>query len=65
VIRYQYVCVGLLLSAISAVDLAMADPPVVGERFPDFVLANIADGRPVALSNFRGKKVLLIQFASW
>ena len=39
--------------------------PKVGQRHPDFTLPRIDDGAPVSLSNFRGKKVLLIQFASW
>ena len=37
----------------------------VGHRHPDFTLPTIGDRRPVSLSDFRGKKVLLIQFASW
>jgi hypothetical protein len=44
---------------------ASAAPPKAGERHADFTLANIADGKPASLSDFRGKKVLLIQFASW
>jgi hypothetical protein len=39
--------------------------PRVGQRHPDFTLPNIATGKPVSLSDFRGKKVLLIHFASW
>lgn len=39
--------------------------PVVGQPHPDFVLPNIANGKPVKLSDFRGKKVLLVHFASW
>ena len=39
--------------------------PKVGERHPDFTLPTIGDRTPVSLSNFQGKKVLLIQFASW
>jgi peroxiredoxin len=39
--------------------------PKVGEKHPDFTLPRIDDGVPVSLSSFRGKKVLLIQFASW
>ena len=39
--------------------------PKVGEKHPDFTLPRIDDGAPVSLANFRGKKVLLIQFASW
>ena len=31
----------------------------------DFVLPRIDNREPVALSQFRGKKVLLIHFASW
>ena len=36
-----------------------------GEAHPDFVLPSVRDTRPVALSQFRGKKVLLIHFSSW
>ena len=39
--------------------------PRVGEPHPDFTLPNIVDRTPVSLSQFRGKKVLLIHFASW
>jgi hypothetical protein len=39
--------------------------PKIGEKHPDFTLPRIDDGAPVSLANFRGKKVLLIQFASW
>jgi hypothetical protein len=55
----------LLLTALAGADLAGAAPPNVGDRHSNFTLANIADGKPVSLSDFRGKKVLLIQFASW
>jgi hypothetical protein len=46
---------------------AFADPyaPKVGQRHPDFTLPDIRAGKPVALSDFRGKKLLLIHFASW
>jgi hypothetical protein len=54
------------LLALAACDAAPAgQAPAVSTRHPDFTLPNIADGKPVSLSNFRGKKVLLIQFASW
>jgi hypothetical protein len=39
--------------------------PQVGQRHPDFTLPDLATGKPVSLSDFRGKKVLLIHFASW
>jgi hypothetical protein len=39
--------------------------PRVGQLHPDFTLPNIADGQPVSLSQYRGRKVLLIHLASW
>ena len=36
----------------------------VGEAYPDFVLPTL-EGQDVRLSAYRGKKVLLIHFASW
>ena len=39
--------------------------PKPGKRHPDFTLPDIHTGKPVSLSDFRGQKVLLIQFASW
>lgn len=37
----------------------------VGQVHPDFTLPDIADREPVSLSQFRGRKVLLVHFASW
>jgi hypothetical protein len=39
--------------------------PKVGQQHPDFTLPDLATGRTVSLSDFRGRKVLLIHFASW
>ncbi len=39
--------------------------PRLGQPHPDFTLPSIADRTPVSLSQFRGRKVLLIHFASW
>lgn len=39
--------------------------PKVGEMHVDFLLPNIDDRQPLSLSSFRGKKVLLLHFASW
>jgi len=39
--------------------------PQAGQLHPDFALPGIADSEPVSLSQFRGRKVLLIHFASW
>ena len=36
----------------------------VGQRHPDFELPTL-DGRLARLSDFHGKKVVLIHFASW
>jgi len=55
---------GMILGSTSRVSAA-SYAPKVGERHPDFTLPAIGDRTPVTLSNFRGKKVLLIQFASW
>jgi peroxiredoxin len=55
---------GLLLGS-SLPAKAVPYSPQVGQRHPDFTLPRIRDRAPVSLSDFRGKKVLLIQFASW
>ena len=55
---------GIMLGSTSRASAA-SYAPKVGERHPDFTLPTIGDRTPVSLSDFRGKKVLLIQFASW
>jgi peroxiredoxin len=37
----------------------------VGQRFPDFTFPALPDGRLTSLHEFRGKKLILLQFASW
>ena len=37
----------------------------VGQAHADFVLPDIESGKLTPLSQFRGKKVLLLHFASW
>jgi hypothetical protein len=39
--------------------------PQVGQPHADFILPSIDDGSPIQLSDYRGKKVLLMHFASW
>jgi hypothetical protein len=57
---------GLFLGSISQASASASGyAPKVGQRHPDFTLPRIGDLAPVSLSDFRGKKVLLIQFASW
>jgi hypothetical protein len=62
-IRSPYLVVLAALAATPAEAAPYA--PEVGRRHPDFTLPEIATGKPVSLSDFRGKRVLLIQFASW
>jgi hypothetical protein len=37
----------------------------VGEAFPTLALPSAADGRPVSLTEFRGRKLIVNIFASW
>ena len=37
----------------------------VGQAFPNYVLPGLDGKRAISLSKFRGKKVILIEFASW
>lgn len=47
---------------------AQAEPPPIGveegQMYPDFLLPTV-DGELGRLSDFRGKKVFLFNFASW
>lgn len=65
----QLICVTTMAGLAAVVHAAPSEPvgyrPVVGELHPDFVLPNIETGEPVRLSDLKGKKVLLIHFASW
>lgn len=49
----------------TVVALAEDYGPRVGHRHPEMTLPRIDTRAPVSLSDFRGKKVLLIHFASW
>jgi hypothetical protein len=37
----------------------------IGLPFPDEKFPALADGRPTSLAQFRGKRILLLVFASW
>ena len=50
---------------VALAPLQFAYSPENGQPHADFVLPSIEDGSPVRLSDFRGKKVLLLHFASW
>jgi len=58
------VCSGMILGWSMDISAASYEAKV-GQRHPDFTLPRIDDRSPVSLSDFRGKKVLLIQFSSW
>ncbi len=58
----------LATSSLLASDLSGLDQPYrpkVGQAHVDFVLPQIDNRQPMSLGMYRGKKVLLIQFASW
>jgi hypothetical protein len=63
----------LILTAAISAGIALSDMhaqgddyrPRVNQPHADFTLPSVVDGSPVALSHFRGRKVLLIHFASW
>ena len=57
------VCLTLMPSPARA-DQEPTIGTAVGEAYPDLVLPTLA-GKNVRLSDYRGKKVLLIHFASW
>ncbi len=56
-----------LVAALGSATITAAEPPrfEVGSRFPQIVLPALADGRPMSLADFRGRKVILHVFASW
>jgi hypothetical protein len=54
-----------LLSFNAVSSEAASYSPKVGQLHPDFTLPDIVDNKPVSLSQFRGRKVLLIHFSSW
>ena len=63
------VVLGGTTCAIHAVNAQLpSSPPAIGKEvgdlYPDFLLPRL-DGEFGRLSDFRGSKVLLIQFASW
>jgi hypothetical protein len=65
--RFKLSSIVVLLAMMPAAApiFAQTEPTRVGARHFGFTLPAIDDGRPVSLEQFRGKKVLLIQFASW
>lgn len=68
VVRFSISGVVLASMSLSASESLGEVPPLVGTRagqiHPDFLLPKL-DGKFGRLSDYRGKKVLLIHFASW
>lgn len=54
-----------VVTAVGSPIVAADETSQVGSPHAAFTLPTIDDGRPISLQQFRGKKVLLIQFASW
>ncbi len=54
--------VSMLLSSAAA---AQGMPYKVGERLPELRLPTIDGKETIDLVQFRGKRILLIEFASW
>lgn len=60
--------IGALALPITPIAAAPQATPVgrsVGEVHPDFELPTVQRDRTIRLSDYRGQKVLLIEFASW
>ncbi len=57
--------VSAVLLALALPAIAQASPPKEGRMHPDLRLPTIDGKSTITLSELRGKKVLLIEFASW
>ena len=67
VLRTVCVATTVLVGVLHVVSETSAAPPrfEVGQPFPDITLPALDDGRPLTVSHFRGKKLVLQIFASW
>ena len=61
----EHLCLLAIGGLVPAIAFGASRIPTPVEIHPDFVFPAIGDGRPIALSDFRGKKILLIKPASW
>ena len=65
--------VGLILLAALGVTITHSSKPSptleigtkVGQVYPNTIFPSLEDGRPVALFEFRGQKIILHHVASW
>ncbi len=56
-----FLLVGSSLAGVPARD----GSPGVGDFFPRYLLPALETGDPLSISAYRGKKIILHQFASW
>lgn len=63
--RTLWIAVVLLANAASVQSEESWYAPKVGQPHPDFLLPTIDTREAMSLSQHRGQRVLLIQFASW
>ncbi len=59
--RYLILAMGFLVLALAAPALVQAAPLKVGDQAPEFALAD-QEGKVVKLSDFRGKKNVVLAF---
>ena len=62
----RHLSLSLLSTALAATMLAQAPPPKtnlkVGVMAPDFELSSTTPGKKIKLSDFRGKKIVVVAF---
>ena len=72
--KFKAILIAVAVIAVSQIALSSTSDaqtkansykPVVGKLHVDFEMPSVADDKPIKLSDFAGKKVLLINFASW
>jgi hypothetical protein len=66
-LRTIAVCLVMCVTPLAARETSGQTParPQPGALFPVLLLPLLADARPASVAQFRGRKVLLHQFASW
>ena len=62
---YTRATAAVLFVLLWAAPSALAQEPKVGELHPEIRLPTLDGSRTVSLRALRGKRVLLLQFASW
>jgi hypothetical protein len=62
---FTFAIVASVLASSSSLAQHERYRPEVGKPHPEIVLPRIDNGESVSLAAYRGKKVLLIHFASW